>query len=187
MRRAAGKALTRSCERGETPLERYCTWIEDGWTAQRIADHLAELAGVPINRQPVRMWLIDQYGQEAVDDAIRAATPIRAMHHVEDAHDAIANADPDPATGEVTKAKELAKVKLQMAAFDAPERYGQAKAGVTVNLNVGQLHLSALQARKLAVGTIATAITATDVTDDAPLLTDGEKPPIVDVPITPTP
>jgi hypothetical protein len=136
----------RAEEADTTPLDYACDWVASGGTLRGLADDIASQVQLDITRNMVSVYLRNQPdGLARLEEARREG----AGGLVEEGLD-ILDAEVE-SREDAMRNKNRADYRARIAGFWNPSEYGErGKGGTTVNLNLGQLHLTALRAAEPA-------------------------------------
>jgi hypothetical protein len=130
-----------------TALDYVCQWLENGQTLKALAAEVTSKLHVEVSPALLQRALGARYSQDITERAIDAARS-RASHQY--AEDALSIVDqPADTQVEVSRAASRARARQWLAEKYNPRAYGSSK-DVTVAINIGTLHLAALQAGKPA-------------------------------------
>ena len=124
-------------------LEYVSAWVERGQTIKDLAKDLADSLRIDITYDALMRYLRQSFGEQETDAALSQARA-RASHAM--AEEALAIVDaPAVDKTDVARAASRARSRQWMAERWNQAQYGSQK-GVSVNVSVSSLHLSALQA-----------------------------------------
>lgn len=143
-------------------------WFFDQVAADTTMGAIAEQVGC--SRPQLYAWMDDGEGRR---ERYKAAQKIAAEGCAESAHQI-----PEDLVGRpiepvhVQLAKLRVDTKMKRAAQLDPETYGEKQAGISLNLNIGQLHLDALRAKGSM--TLATQTSAPAQILEAHVVEEGE-------------
>jgi len=130
-----------------TPLDYVAEWVESGKTLVKLALELSNASNTDVTVPAIMAYLRKQYGHQAVDQRVTNARKASAHTLAEEALQIVDDAD-DGDANTLRKAEMQANKRLWMA-----ERFNRAELGnergVSVQINVGSLHLDAMRVRTL--------------------------------------
>ena len=135
--------------------EHICDMVADGATVGDVADYLdcSKRFIYTLKLHPKHEGRWERMWDEAM--RIRAETELERAMADFDRLDRVIDTDEAgeavhrvPLQSEVSLVQGRAKFRMWLAGRLDPERYGEKKQGVEVNLNIGDLHLSAVKAVK---------------------------------------
>lgn len=125
-----------------TTLDYVCMWLENGQTLKALAAELQAKLHLEVSPGLLQRTLDRQYGQDNVAAALSSAR-VRASHNY--AEQAIELVDaPAETQVEVSRAASRARSRQWLAERYNPREYG-GKQEATVTINIGSMHLAALQ------------------------------------------
>jgi len=140
-----------------TPLDYVCHWLENAGTLKALAAEIEAKLHVEVSPSFLQRCLWARHGEGETDSAISQAR-VRASHMY--AEDALAIVDePADTQVEVSRAASRARSRQWLAEKYNPRAFGASKEA-NVTINIGSMHLAALQAQR---GNLPTCqVTTTD-------------------------
>jgi hypothetical protein len=152
-----------------TTLDYVCNWLENARTLKSLAIEIEGKLHVEVSPAMLQRTLDARYGQENVSRDFDTARS-RASHNY--AEDALAIVDqPADSQVEVSRAASRARSRQWLAEKYNARQFGSSK-DVQVAINIGSLHLAALQAGKPLSQVLLPSIHASSIAlvDDAQVI-----------------